>query len=71
MPGLDELSLGLQSCSLKELLPHLHSYLADGGRKVGAWQAMMKSAEAHFTDATAFRNINSIAELLEYEEAPR
>ena len=23
MPGLDELSLGLQSCSPKELLPHL------------------------------------------------
>jgi len=53
------------------LLPHLQSYLADGGRKVGAWQAMLKSAEAHFSDATAFRNINSIAELLEYEEAPR
>jgi molybdenum cofactor guanylyltransferase len=59
-------------CLLRTTLePHLQAYLADGGRKVGAWHAMLKSAEVHFADAFAFRNINSLAELRDYEEALR
>ena len=51
------------------LREHLRAYLEGGGRKVGGWHAMLKSADMHFADGGAFRNINSLAELREYEEA--
>ena len=51
------------------LLPQLQTYLEGGGRKVGAWQSTLKSAQVHFADAQAFRNINSQAELRDYEGA--
>ncbi len=51
------------------LLPQLQSYIEGGGRKVGQWQAMLKSAKVQFADAQAFRNINSLAELRDFEEA--
>ncbi|HEX8954815.1 MAG TPA: molybdenum cofactor guanylyltransferase MobA [Burkholderiaceae bacterium] len=51
------------------LLPHLQAHLECGGRKVSGWLATLKSVEVHFDDAAAFRNINSLAELRDYQEA--
>jgi molybdopterin-guanine dinucleotide biosynthesis protein A len=42
-----------------ELLPALQAYLAGGGRRVGAWCRQQGAAEAFFTDAAAFRNMNA------------
>lgn len=57
-------------CMLRtSLLPHLQAYLEGGGRKVSTWQAMLQSAEVHFSDAEAFRNINSLSELRDLHEA--
>ncbi|MBV8634412.1 MAG: molybdenum cofactor guanylyltransferase MobA [Burkholderiaceae bacterium] len=53
------------------LLPNLAAYLESGGRKVGAWHTMLKSVEVHFTDEEAFRNINSLPDLRDIEEAQR
>lgn len=50
------------------LLPHLTSYLADGGRKIDAWYATLRVAEAAFDDeAEAFSNINTHEELAAFE----
>jgi molybdopterin-guanine dinucleotide biosynthesis protein A len=46
------------------LLPHLTQFLESGGRKVDRWYATLRvSAEVHFADEAAFRNINTLAEL--------
>ncbi len=58
-------------CLLKAaLLPQVSSYLADGGRRMDGWHAGLKVARVVFDDATAFRNINTAAELQTYG-APR
>jgi molybdenum cofactor guanylyltransferase len=55
-------------CLMKtSLLPHLGEYLRDGGRRIDAWYASLKTAEVHFADEAAFRNINTVAELRQYE----
>ena len=55
-------------CLMKaSLLQHLSEYLRDGGRKVDAWYASLKAAEVQFDDEAAFRNINTTAELKQYE----
>lgn len=55
-------------CLLKTtLLPQLTGYLQDGGRKVDGWYANLKIAEVQFEDETAFRNINTLEELRQYE----
>ena len=46
------------------VLPHLETFLRDGGRKIDAWYASLRIAEVPFDDeADAFRNINTAAEL--------
>lgn len=50
-----------------DLLPSLEEFLNQGGRKVDAWFATLKSAQVVFDDHTAFRNINTVQELKQYE----
>ena len=58
-------------CLMKaSLLQHLSEYLRDGGRKVDGWYASLKTVEVEFADEAAFRNINTMAELKQYEPAP-
>lgn len=58
-------------CLMKtSLLQHLSEYLRDGGRKVDAWYASLNTVEVDFADEAAFRNINTIAELKQYEPTP-
>ena len=45
------------------LLPHLTQFLESGGRKVDRWYASLRLAEVNFPDESAFRNINTLAEL--------
>ena len=50
------------------LLPHLSQFLQEGGRKVNAWYASLHVAEVNFEDNAAFRNINTLDELRQFEE---
>lgn len=52
------------------VLPHLTAFLGGGGRKVDTWYATLKVAEVSFEDETAFRNINTLAELQEFTPTP-
>jgi molybdopterin molybdotransferase len=45
------------------VLPQLEQYLAEGGRRMDGWYRALKVAEVLFTDAAAFRNINTPDEL--------
>ena len=55
-------------CLMKAaLLQHLTEYLRGGGRKIDAWYASLKTAEVVFEDEDAFRNINTLVELKQYE----
>jgi molybdopterin-guanine dinucleotide biosynthesis protein A len=55
----------------RSLLSHLSAYLADGGRKIDAWYAALRVAEASFDDeAQAFANINTPEELAAFESSP-
>lgn len=55
-------------CLLKKsLLPQLSTYLESGGRKVREWTSSLQCAEVHFTDAAAFRNINTLEDLRKFE----
>lgn len=48
----------------RTLLPHLTTFLDQGGRKVDAWHATLKVASVRFDDeAEAFTNINTPQEL--------
>jgi molybdopterin molybdotransferase len=49
-------------------LPQLSSYLAEGGRKMDGWYAELKAAEVLFEDDGAFRNINTLDELHEFDD---
>ena len=53
----------------KSALPHLDAYLAEGGRRMDGWHKSIKVAEVLFNDAAAFRNINTLAELQQEEQA--
>ena len=53
----------------KSALPHLDTYLAEGGRRMDGWHKSIKVAEVLFNDAAAFRNINTLAELQQEERA--
>ena len=58
-------------CLMKtSLLQHLNTFLRDGGRKIDAWYATLATAEVVFAEESAFRNINTMAELKQYEAAP-
>lgn len=50
------------------LLPHLTAYLQSGERKFDKWYATLKVAEVHFDDEDAFRNINTLDELHQFEK---
>jgi molybdopterin-guanine dinucleotide biosynthesis protein A len=55
-------------CLMKaSLMQHLTDYLRGGGRKIDAWYASLKTAEVHFDEEAAFRNINTVAELKQFE----
>ncbi|OIP09971.1 MAG: molybdenum cofactor guanylyltransferase [Betaproteobacteria bacterium CG2_30_59_46] len=45
------------------LLPGLENFLAQGGRRVGEWQSMLKSVEVPFDDERSFLNLNTADEL--------
>ena len=45
------------------LLSHLSAYLDGGGRKVDKWYSTLLVTEVTFDDESAFRNINTLAEL--------
>jgi molybdenum cofactor guanylyltransferase len=49
------------------LLPHLTAYLQNGGRKFDGWYASLKVAEVAFDDEAAFRNINTLDDLRQFE----
>ncbi|MCU6435409.1 molybdenum cofactor guanylyltransferase MobA [Undibacterium sp. Jales W-56] len=49
------------------LLPHLSDFLHLGGRKVDAWYASLKVVEVVFDDVAAFRNINTLQDLRQFE----
>jgi len=50
------------------LLPQLTQFLQQGGRKVDAWHATLKTVAVHFPDETAFRNINTPEDLRRCED---
>ena len=52
------------------LLPHLTAFLDAGGRKVDAWFATLVLARVHFADEDAFRNINTLDELQQFDRDP-
>ncbi len=55
-------------CLVKaSLLPHLTLYLQEGGRKFDKWYSSLAVAEVHFDDEDAFRNINTLDDLRNYE----
>lgn len=49
-------------------LPQLSAYLAGGGRRMDGWYGGIKVARVRFDDASAFRNINTVHELHQYEK---
>jgi molybdenum cofactor guanylyltransferase len=48
-------------------LPQLSAYLASGGRRMDGWYPAIKVARVRFDDAGAFRNINTLRELQQFE----
>lgn len=46
-----------------DLSDHLKAFLAQGGRKVGDWQASLKSVEVFFQETENFRNFNTLEDL--------
>ena len=55
-------------CLMKaSLLPHLTAFLQEGGRKIGAWYRSLDFVEVVFPDEAAFRNINTLDELRQFE----
>ncbi len=49
-------------------LPALSAYLAGGGRRMDGWYDRIKVARVRFDDASAFRNINTLHELQQFEK---
>ncbi len=49
-------------------LPALSAYLAEGGRRMDGWYDRIKVARVRFDDASAFRNINTLHELQQFEK---
>ena len=48
-------------------LPQLSAYLAGGGRRMDGWYGSIRTVRVRFDDAAAFRNINTLHELQQYE----
>ncbi len=56
----------------RELEPHLRAFLATGQRKIDKWYASLNVVEISFDDtASAFENINTLAELEKLESLER
>ncbi len=53
--------------SLKDSLQH---FMAEGGRKVGAWTALHHTVEVPFEDPLAFCNLNTVEDLRQLESMP-
>lgn len=51
----------------RRVLPGLEGFLASGQRKIDAWYADLPLATVDFGDDAPFRNINTAAELRQYE----
>lgn len=51
------------------LVTHLTAFLESGGRKVDVWYSSLSVVEVHFDDESAFRNINTMAELHTWQPA--
>ena len=49
------------------LLPQLSDFLRSGGRKVDTWHASLHCVDVVFEDVAAFRNINTLQDLRQYE----
>lgn len=53
----------------KNTLPSLVTFLAQGGRKVSAWQKSLRYIEVDFSDvADAFINLNTLDDLANLEQ---
>jgi molybdenum cofactor guanylyltransferase len=52
----------------KSALPHLSAYLAAGGRRMDGWYDRIVVTRVRFDDAAAFRNINTLDELAQYQQ---
>jgi molybdenum cofactor guanylyltransferase len=50
------------------VLPQLSAYLAGGGRRMDGWYGAIKVVRVRFDDAGAFRNINTLHELQQYQD---
>lgn len=46
------------------VLADLERFLLEGGRKVGAWQQRLNTVDVAFEDAQAFRNFNTLQDLM-------
>ena len=56
-------------CLLKtRLLPDLRTFVAEGGRKIGAWTAQQHTVEVPFDEPGAFANANTLAQLQALQE---
>lgn len=56
-------------CVLKVTLKDsLQSFLAEGGRKIGAWTALHQTVEVPFEDPLAFRNLNTVEDVQRLEK---
>ncbi len=51
-------------------LPHLSAFLATGKRRMDGWYDAIKVVRVQFDDAAAFRNINTLQELQQFEDEP-
>ncbi len=47
----------------RDVLPNLENFLAQGGRRIGAWQDTANVTFVDFADEHAFANINTLEEL--------
>ena len=51
-------------CLLRtRLLPDLRGFVAEGGRKIGAWTAQQHTVQVQFDEPGAFANVNTLAQL--------
>lgn len=56
-------------CLLKtRLLPNLRAFVAEGGRKIGAWTAQQHTVQVPFDEPGAFANANTLAQLQALQE---
>jgi molybdenum cofactor guanylyltransferase len=52
----------------RDVLPQLSAYLKQGGRRMDGWYGSIRVTRVRFDDASAFRNINTLRELQQFEE---